>query len=226
MTKLQVGAVLFDNDGVLIDSYQASILAHQRVAKKLKLRVPATHEFQKIWGRHWREIIVPTLWPNDAERFVSAYQPHRHAQRFATFPKLIKTLEYLHGLNIVLGVVTNRDTVTFQSRLADAGIASACFTHIQTADDTPYRKPDPRVFEALWRKLKHNLEKTDVVYVGDTLDDYHAAKEFGFHFIGITSGPTTKSDFCNAGLPLPRIFKQPADILAVLEIPNAKQPSR
>ena len=225
MAKLQIGAVLFDNDGVLIDSYHKGILAHQHVAKKLKLRVPAAHEFQKLWGRHWREILVPTLWPNDAERFVTAYLPHYNTLRYATFPKLMRTLEYLRSLNIPLGVVTNRDRETFEHRLEQAGITLENFTHVQTADDTPYRKPDPRVFEALWLKLKPKLGKDEIVYVGDTLDDYQAARAFGFQFIGVTSGPTTKSDFNNAGLPLQRIVQQPADILAVLEIPNPKQPS-
>jgi HAD superfamily hydrolase (TIGR01549 family) len=74
------------------------------------------------------------------------------------------------------------------------------FFAIQTAEDTSFHKPDPRVFDPILTKLKAEaIEKEDVLYIGDGIRDYQAAKDAGISFLGITHGTTTKDEFAKCG---------------------------
>jgi phosphoglycolate phosphatase-like HAD superfamily hydrolase len=74
------------------------------------------------------------------------------------------------------------------------------FFYIQTAADTLVHKPDPRVFEPTLKKLQtENVDRSEVLYVGDGLRDFLAARDAGLRFVGITHGTTSKAAFTEAG---------------------------
>ena len=72
--------------------------------------------------------------------------------------------------------------------------------YTQTADDTTYHKPDPRVFEpaTAWLAGK-NIQPNEVLYVGDGLHDMKAALGAGFSFLGVQTGLVSAADFKAAG---------------------------
>lgn len=74
------------------------------------------------------------------------------------------------------------------------------FFAIQTAEDTSFHKPDPRVFDPILTKLRDvAIQQHDIVYIGDGIRDYEAANSAGLSFIGITHGTTTKNHFQELG---------------------------
>ena len=209
-TKLKIKWLLLDADGVLINSYMPSSLAHQQLAGKLGLKVPSLEEINKVWGKHWSREFVPYFWPNDVKRFCKAYLEEFPSLHYPPFPNLSKTLQSICKQGISLGVVTNREGEKFKARLAEAKISPDIFSFVQTASDTPFLKPDPRVFKPVWKILQElNVQKTDIAYAGDTLVDQKVTKEFGFHFIAVASGPCSKNDFIQAGVSPNLIINKP-----------------
>ena len=68
---------------------------------------------------------------------------------------------------------------------------------IPAQKDSEFRKPDPRVFEPLCKKTETiDVAKNEIVYVGDDIRDFEAAKGAGIHFIAI-SDHTTASEIFN-----------------------------
>jgi phosphoglycolate phosphatase-like HAD superfamily hydrolase len=70
---------------------------------------------------------------------------------------------------------------------------------LQTSSDTLVHKPDPKVFEPILHALARDGITTDILYVGDALMDYYAARDAGLSFIGVTTGSTDERQFRDAG---------------------------
>jgi len=58
-----IKAIIFDVDGVLIDSNKIIVKAYQKSAKKLGMRVPSEKEILDLFGRPLEEILR-ILWPD------------------------------------------------------------------------------------------------------------------------------------------------------------------
>lgn len=71
------------------------------------------------------------------------------------------------------------------------------FEHIQTIDNWPHKKPDPRVFEPVLEQF--DAAPHEILYIGDELKDAVAARDAGVHFIGVETGMTSRQEFDAAG---------------------------
>ncbi len=72
--------------------------------------------------------------------------------------------------------------------------------HIQTCEDTDIHKPDPKVFEPTLSKLaEKKVMVEETMYVGDSIQDYFAARGRGLHFVGIADRSTPKKVFHDEG---------------------------
>lgn len=213
---LELKVLILDNDGGLIDSSRIAVARFKRVAKNLCLTQPTKRQIQTIWGRPWHEV-VRYFWPDEHQRFTDTYLADYHTVQYRTFPGLPNQLAKLSG-HLKLAVLTSRDKTTFLRRLAEAGIPTDLFMMIITMDDTPYHKPDPRVFNSVWLKLrKSGIKKDEIAYAGDTLIDMQAITGFGGHFIALCTGPFKRKDFLRAGVPPHLILDTPADLAKIIK---------
>ena len=87
---------------------------------------------------------------------------------------------------IEVGVVTSTNRVFAEEDLRRLGFPIKRFLCIQGADDTEFHKPDPRVFDPTLTLLaQKDISKEAMVYIGDAVRDYEAAKAAGLDFIGL-----------------------------------------
>ncbi|MEO8901113.1 MAG: HAD family hydrolase [Polyangiaceae bacterium] len=104
------------------------------------------------------------------------------------------------GERHLVGIVTAAGRNIVERQLHALGIDAASLAVLQTAEDTPHHKPDPRVFEPALAKLaQRGVPPASVTYVGDSLNDYRAARDAGLQFLGILRGTTTEQAFHDAG---------------------------
>jgi phosphoglycolate phosphatase-like HAD superfamily hydrolase len=93
----------------------------------------------------------------------------------------------------ILGYLAKRD-------LLRLGFPVEKFFILQGADDASAYKPDPKVFDGSLKRLKgKGIMPGDVVYIGDALMDYYAARDAGINFIGVTTGSISKEQFKKEG---------------------------
>lgn len=205
--------IIWDADGTLYDSPLVSIQKHREVAQHLGLRVPTENELKRIWHKTWKEI-RHAVWGADADRFKDAYMDVYETLTYPRYEGLAEAVLALHHRGIAQAVLTNRDAASCATRLGQVGLPQFAFSVIDGIEDRTFHKPDPRSFDRLWSAIAVADEKPeDAVYVGDTLSDWEAAREFGCHFIGVTTYVTSRAQFRAAGVNPEFILKHPRDIL-------------
>ncbi len=71
---------------------------------------------------------------------------------------------------------------------------------LQGSEDTLVHKPDPGVFEPMLDKLREEgIDKDEIVYVGDSMDDMKASTLAGISFIAVTTGLYSEEEFQKNG---------------------------
>jgi len=183
--------VIFDMDGVLVDSYNAHFRSWQTVAAS-RGRNMTQQEFDATFGRTSREIIA-ALWPTsvsseaeiarlDAEK--EAAFRHILAAEFPPMPGVGELLESLHAAGFALAVGSsgppeNVDLVL--DRLGNRGL----FGSIVHGMDVTRGKPDPQVFLLAAHRLGIPAKRCAVVE--DAPLGIDAAKAAGMASVGLAS---------------------------------------
>lgn len=176
-----LSGVIFDCDGVLLDSRQSNVLYYNRVLKHLGLS-PMTLEQEEYTHMHTvresLEYIVPENRKHDLEAAHRAVDYARDIVPAISLGKgAIECLTALQKAKIPLAVHTNRTTQA-ESVLERFGLLPF-FSIVMTAKKAA-PKPDP---EGVWLILwEWDVKPETVLFVGDSILDYEASRAAGTRF--------------------------------------------
>jgi len=179
-----IKAILFDMDGVLIDSHDAWLERFNSALNHFGFKEVSVEEFDKyIWAINFAET-VEKYFPGVGIDKIRDYY-------FETFDKFIgkvkkiknvdKTLEYVRGNDLKTAVVSNTQS-NIVKRILDKIKIIKYFDLIVGGERVKQGKPDPEIIFIACDELR--LEPKDVVLIGDTVYDKQAAKAAGCGFIG------------------------------------------
>ncbi|MEN6406000.1 MAG: HAD family phosphatase [Thermoguttaceae bacterium] len=200
---MPIQAVIFDMDGVLIDSYQAHWQSWLDAAESEGVRCDPT-EFAKMFGRTSREIIAH-FW---GEGRCSATEVAAiDAQKEAAFREIINTdfpampgaadlLRTLHRVGFRLAVGSSGPPENVELVVDRLGVRDL-FSVLVTGCDVVRGKPDPQVFLLAAERL--NVSPTCCAVVEDAPAGVAAANAAGMFSIGLLSTGRTPSDLKAAG---------------------------
>jgi phosphoglycolate phosphatase-like HAD superfamily hydrolase len=194
-------AIIFDFDDTLVESRVAKWAHHTHVAKKFYNIDLVDDDIRKHWGKPFNVLVA------DLYRGVDTVQ--NIFDTIATvkkdFPKYpykesISTVQKLLDNGIKVGVLSATTNKFLVEDLADLGFPINEFVIIQGADDTSFHKPDSRVFDPLITLLEEEkINKKDILYVGDSIDDFQSSTGAGINYIALTTGLYSQEDFRKAG---------------------------
>jgi HAD superfamily hydrolase (TIGR01549 family) len=193
-------AVLYDHNDTLVETFGSKIPQFQFAAREWYGKDLKEEEIRANWGGPFKQLCGILFETDDIEL---AYQRvmtihHNYPQR--VFPDTIQTLQRVHSMAIMQGVVTSTTRESFSYDAENQGLPLNLFEHVQTQEDTPFHKPDPRVFDPSLEFLEtYGITPEEVTYVGDALSDFEAAQAVGFNFIGVEQGIVTAEEFRAAG---------------------------
>ena len=195
-------AVIFDMDGVLVDSYQAHFESWREIAEADGLVVTEA-EFAATFGRTSREIVA-CLWGegrfDDAQvdeldrRKEAAYRRIVEASfpAMAGASELLRTLRTT-GFRLAVGSSGPPENVAL---VLDRLGAAELFHAIVTGKDVTRGKPDPEVFLIAAKRL--GVAPADCVVIEDAPAGIEAAHAAGMAGIGLTSTGRTPEDLVAA----------------------------
>jgi phosphoglycolate phosphatase-like HAD superfamily hydrolase len=206
-----IKAVLFDIDGVLINSFEANLVFYQNLMKAAGYKIPTRDDMQKMFHMTMKDIIKKWISPiTDAE--VDRVFEMGHDRDIPYPVELLKVQDdYLKVINILekkytLGIVTSRiKSGVFESPIL--GDIKDKFSVVVAFEDTMNHKPDREPMDFALKQL--GLKPSEVVYIGDMATDYISAKSAGLHFIlfGANNVPAAKSKVA-AFIDIPKLIEQ------------------
>ncbi|MBS3051143.1 MAG: HAD-IA family hydrolase [Candidatus Aenigmarchaeota archaeon] len=179
MTK--TGAVIFDVDGVLLDSFDSNFMFCRDFLKSEGFRLTKKEYAQLFYRSLWDVISITTGIADETEirrLWNSAKKFDRDGKRPILAKDAVKTLKLLSE-HYRLAIVTSRVKVYLYEPPMDS-----VKTYFRTAvayEDTTRHKPHPEPLLLAANRLK--IKPSGTVYIGDAASDMEAAKAAGMKFI-------------------------------------------
>ena len=189
--KLTPSALLFDMDGVLVDSIDSWWKAVNQSFRNFGQKEITKETFiDKYWGYDLRDNLKRMHLPTEIATFCNtAYSDNIHAVRM--YPDTKEALTNLQKYK--KGVITNTPRSCARQILEQFDIARY-FSVIITSDDVVHAKPSPDIILKACEQL--NVVPQDVVVIGDTDSDVKAGRAAGC----IVVGKNIKADYSVSSL--------------------------
>lgn len=195
-------AVIFDMDGVLVDTYQAHYRSWLEIAESEGLSMTEA-EFAAAFGRTSREIIAQ-LWGEDrydAARIAALDERKEAAFRriidadFPAMPGAADLIRSLHenGFRLAVGSSGPPENVAMVLKNLEVG---DLFEVVVTGKDVTRGKPDPEVFQIAAQRL--GVEPAHCVVIEDAPAGVAAANAGGMVSVGLLSAGRRREDLATA----------------------------
>lgn len=199
MTK-KVEAVVFDMDGVLIDSHPAHLAAWREFLLSVGM-TPSEHDLNFILeGRTRSEILRRFLGPLSDEALQAFGQRkdeifRRIETRIPPMPGALSLVNLLSNQNVKLAVATSASEIRTFATVERFGLGGR-FDAIVTAADVAAGKPDPAVYALACERL--GVAVQSALAFDDAPAGVLAACSAGMRCVGIASNGT-RQQLLNAG---------------------------
>jgi beta-phosphoglucomutase len=189
MSRTQHG-VIFDMDGVLVDSSEAHFAAWSRLGEELGVAHPR-EVFESTFGMHNRQIIPLWLGGRVAEDAVQRYSDRKEAiyrELAATEVRpldgVVELIQSLHANGFRLAVGSSGPRPNVELILGLLGVKEL-FHALSTGDEVTHGKPNPEVFLKAADKLGCPPERC--VVIEDAPQGVEAGVAAGAKVIAVTS---------------------------------------
>ena len=195
MTKpstLRYGAIVFDLDGTLVDSYAALAESVNYARREHGLAALPEVSIREFVGDGLDRLLQRAFDQSDVPASVVASFEKRYDEICCTESKVLseveETVRALHDLDVSMAVCTNKPT-GFSRKILDYLRLSEYFEGIVGPDLAGARKPDPR-------HVRHALQTTgraasEALFVGDMPIDVEAARNSGMDVAVVFTGSST-----------------------------------
>ena len=182
--------VLFDMDGVLINSERAIRIACIKALAEYNVQANDA-DFKEFTGMGEARFIGGV-----AEKYGLAYKPEMKSRAYElyadvaaenvdVYPGIPELLDELHERGITFALASSADLVKVKINLACMGVSPEKFAALVTGSDIKNLKPAPDIFIEAARRIGAKPDET--VVVEDALSGLEAAKAAGMRSVGITS---------------------------------------
>jgi beta-phosphoglucomutase len=191
-------AVIFDLDGVLIDTYRAHYESWRDAARRRGIEL-TEDGFARTFGRTSREIIRG-IWqvPDLDEAAVQAFDDEKEkcyreivARHMPVMPGAVELIDALReaGFRIAVGSSAPPENVD----LALRSLGPDRFDAVVNGRDVTKGKPDPEVF--LLAAMRVGVEPSRSVVVEDAAPGVQAARRAGMAAVAFVSTGRSETDF-------------------------------
>ena len=204
--------VLFDMDGVLVDTIPSLKQTYLDVARHMGIKQPSEQELGKVMqigpGRALKE-----LFKEDTTEVKATFNRHwrTNIDKVPCFAGVTEMLKSLSSSGTTLGTVTSRNSLDTYSLLDAAGIRTY-MQIIVTWGHYRVAKPSPTCLMVALTRTDKPPNRT--AYVGDQAMDILAARSAGVLAVGaIWDANASEDDLRKAGADV--IVKEPKEILAL-----------
>lgn len=174
-----IKAVVFDIDGVLLDSFEANFKFYNDVFIKIGYPKMTKEEYLPLFPATMLKIIMVKT-KLDEEKAKNFWMTARKDVRFPvallSAPGGMEETVQVLSKTYDLGIVTGR-LHEFIDRMPQLKPLMSCFKSVVGFDDTKEHKPDPEPLLLACKQL--NVDPSETVYIGDAASDVECARKAG-----------------------------------------------
>lgn len=192
-----IKAVIFDIDGVLLDSKDANIKFYQLLLEKSGYKTPSRKQVEgifhlpmmdaiRILTKESSEAKVREVWDMGRGRKV------RYPRELLKLPDHARDLVHAISKTYRLAIVTSRVQAGVEDFFQVSGLQKY-FEVVISYEDYTHPKPHPEPLFTAVERL--GLKTGETIYIGDTATDIEAAKAAGIKFLLYSSAPIAGADF-------------------------------
>ena len=180
-----LAAVLWDWDGTLVDSAEATYRCYVRLFDSYGIgfdRALFARTYSPNWHRTYEAVgLAPDRWPEADQRWLD----HYCAEESRLVPGALDALRRLDEAGIAQGVVTSGHRTRVSRELSTLDVERH-FRTVVFGGDARQRKPHP---EALLLALgRMAMDPARAAYVGDSPEDIEMARAAGVRAVGVPGG--------------------------------------
>jgi HAD superfamily hydrolase (TIGR01509 family) len=183
MSLSNVRAVLFDWDGTLVDTAEASFRCYVRLFDELGIpfdRETYARTYSPNWYQTFRMLDIPEeRWPHADARWLS----HFAEEEVALIDGARELLDALHARGVATGIVTSGSRGRVLRELATHRFD---FHECVFGCDVQEKKPHPEGLLLCLDRLR--VAANEAVYVGDSPEDVAMARAAGVYSIAVPGG--------------------------------------
>jgi HAD superfamily hydrolase (TIGR01509 family) len=217
-----IEAVVFDLDGVLLDSEGLWDLARREVARDHGGRwtAEATKAMQGMSSREWGHYMRTSLGvPLDESRIVDLVVGRlleEYGHRLPLLPGALEAVARL-GERWPLGLASSSNRVVINQVLELAGMKAA-FTATVSSEEVPRGKPAPDVYLAVSDRM--HCSPASSVAVEDSANGIRSAAAAGFHVIAVPNRdyPPPAELLRTVGVVIPSLDELTANAVEALDV--------
>jgi HAD superfamily hydrolase (TIGR01509 family) len=197
-----IKAVLFDFDGVIVKSEEI----HRRTFVELmNMEIPSERWFREFAGTGSRKIFRKLLDEKGDEKDVNGLVEERRGMfngyveqgKINEMPGLTAFLDLLGEKGIKTAIVSGGHRGYIEKILSMMGISDR-FQYVVSADDIPYRKPDPKPFLLAAEEL--GVKPEECLVVEDSYSGCQAARAAGMKLVWMRPHPAMNAPDCDIAI--------------------------
>lgn len=191
-------AFIFDFDYTLGDSTNGIFASVNYALKELGYPEKNIEEVKRTIGLTLKQTYKTLTKKQDegeAQKFADLFKKKADEvilPNTTLYPDVMDVLQKLKNQGGKIGIVTTKYHYRIDAILEKYS-AGSLVDIIVGGDDVKVEKPDPEGLLLAIRRLQ--LEKNQVLYIGDSLVDARTATNAGVDFAGVLTGTTSKQDF-------------------------------
>lgn len=171
-----VNLIIFDYDGVIVDSFPTVHKVYQSICRKLGKKCPISiTEFRKMYGSNSRSLMKNLgFTPKEIKKADILYKEKivRYKPKF--FPRIAEVIKQLHQ-NYKLVLVSSNLHKEVVSKLRKLNVFELFEDIIAGKEAGPMKKPE--VLRSVIKEQRIDTKNT--VMVGDRINDYYDARKAG-----------------------------------------------
>jgi beta-phosphoglucomutase len=192
MSNGQLRGVIFDMDGVLVDSHAVHRKAWRLFFGTLERKVLESELDFILDGRKRGDILRHFLGDcpeTELEEFGKRKDCIFRQMQFEVTPLrgAVRIVRELHCSGFALALATSASRSRARSTLAELGLLD-CFQAVVTGEEVPVGKPDASIYRLAWNRIE--IEPEFLLAVEDAISGIQAAAGAGLRCIGVASHET------------------------------------
>lgn len=211
--------VIFDVDGVLVDSYEAHFQTWQSCARQHGFDCTEA-EFALAFGRTAREVIRESWDQNLTDDWIQAFEDKKEAlyreMIASNFPEIRgarQLIQALHAQHILMAIGSSGPPLNVQA-VIDALDANTAIKTVITGADVKVGKPDPDVF--LQGAAGMQIPPSRCVVLEDAVAGLNAARAAGMKCVGVVSSGRTRDELAAADYVVNDLTELSAEVLKTI----------